>query len=393
MKLSGKNIVITAVVCLSLINIQCKNESEKERSTNPEPSMNSIQQEEFGTTPGGEPVELFTLSNSAGMQVKIITYGGRMISLTAPDREGNHENIVLGLETLDQYLDENPYFGALVGRFANRIADGEFYLDGKKYPLAVNNGENHLHGGEKGFDKVVWKAEKIDSTNSLVLSYLSPDMEEGFPGNLQVKVTYQLNDDNSLDVVYEATTDKKTVVNLTQHSYFNLSANFNNTILDHEVQINADHYLPVTGSMIPTGEIREVQRSYFDFREPKALGEHIDKILEEQQLDRGAGYDHNFVLNDSAESVRFAASVFHPGTGRLMEVFTDMPGIQLYTGNYLDGSLPIPGGQGNYERRTGLCLETQQFPNAPNQENFPPATLEPGEVFKSKTKFKFSVRK
>ena len=390
--MSGKKLFITGIVCLFLINIQCKNRSEADTLTNPNPLMTSIQKEEFGTTPEGEKIDLFTLSNSGGMKVKIINYGGRIISLTAPDRAGKYENVVLGFDSIKHYLEENPYFGALVGRFANRIADGEFYLDGQKFNIAANNGENHLHGGIKGFDKVIWQAETDDSSNSLILSYLSADMEEGYPGNLQVKVTYTLKGDNSLDVVYEATTDKKTVISLTQHSYFNLSANFNNNILDHEMKINADHYLPVNGGMIPTGEFREVQRSFFDFRESKPLALDIDKVLEEQQLELGTGYDHNFVLNNAGEGVRFAASAYHPGSGRLLEIFTDLPGIQLYTGNFLDGTLPIPGGKGNYEKRTGFCLETQQFPDAPNQENFPPATLEPGDVFNSRTTFKFSVK-
>ena len=388
----GKKLLIKCIVCISLINIQCKNGSETDTLPNPDPLMTSIQKEEFGTTPAGEKVDLYTLTNSAGMNVKIITYGGRIISLNTPDKAGNFQNVVLGFDSLDQYLEENPYFGALVGRFANRIAEGEFYLDGQKFSIAANNGENHLHGGIKGFDKVVWKAETIDSSNSLMLSYLSPDMEEGYPGNLQVKVTYTLKDDNSLDVAYEATTDKKTVISLTQHSYFNLSGNFNNNILDHEIKINANHYLPVNGSMIPTGEIREVQRSFFDFRESKPFGEDIDKVLEEQQLELGTGYDHNFVLKNAGEGLRFAASAYHPGSGRLVEIFTDLPGIQFYTGNFLDGTLPIPGGKGHFEKRTGFCLETQQFPDAPNHESFPPATLEPGDVFSSKTTFKFSVR-
>lgn len=391
MKISRNKFFITSIVCLSLINIQCKNKSEEDRSPNPDPLMTSIQKKEFGITPRGEKVDLFTLSNTSGMQVKIITYGGRIISLTAPDQEGNFENVVLGFESLDLYLEENPYFGALVGRYANRIEDGEFYLDGKKYNLAKNNGDNHLHGGVKGFDKVIWEAVPNDPSNSLQLSYLSTDMEEGYPGNLEVKVTYTLKDDNSLEVIYEATTDKKTVVNLTQHSYFNLSGDFSNNILNHEIMINADHFLPVDGSLIPTGEIKEVQRTYFDFRKPKHLGQDIDKVLEEQQLERGLGYDHNFVLNNSDKGIRFAASAYHQESGRLLEVFTDMPGIQLYTGNFLDGTLPIPGENTNYEKRTGFCLETQRFPDAPNQENFPPASLEPGEIFTSKTIFKFSV--
>lgn len=392
MKVSGKRLFITGIVCLSLINIRCKNDSKTDNSTTPNPTMTSIQQEEFGITPEGEKVDLFTLSNSNGMEVKIINYGGRIISLTSPDRLGNYENIVLGFDSLDQYVEENPYFGALIGRFANRIAEGEFYLDGQRFSLAKNNGENHLHGGEKGFDKVIWEAETKDSLNSLELSYLSQDMEEGYPGNLKVKVIYTLNEDNTLDVVYEATTDKKTVINLTQHSYFNLSADFSKNILDHEIEINADHFLPVDGTLIPTGEIKEVQRTLFDFREPKPIGQDIDKILEEQQLERGEGYDHCWVLNNAGEGMRFAASAHHPSSGRLLEVFTDQPGIQLYTGNFLDGTLPIPGTNINYERRTGFCLETQHFPDSPNQENFPPVTLEPGENFTSKTTFKFSVK-
>lgn len=376
-----------------MVNIQCKNAGDKDSNQSPEPIMKSIQQETFGTTPEGEKVDLYTLTNATGMEVRIITYGGRIISLTSPDKTGNYQNVVLGFDNLDQYIEENPYFGALIGRYANRIEKGEFYLDGQKYSLAVNNGENHLHGGDKGFDKVVWQAKVDDATNSLALSYLSRDMEEGYPGELEITVTYTLNDDNSLDVNYQATTSKKTVINFTQHAYFNLSADFSKDILDHEVVINADHYLPVDGTQIPTGEKREVQRTYFDFREPQAIGTHIEKTLEEQQLEHGAGYDHCWVLNEGAPAkFRFAASAYHQGSGRLLEVFTDQPGIQLYTGNHLDGTLPIPGGVGNYERRTGFCLETQNFPDAPNQENFPPATLVPGETFTSITTFKFSVK-
>ena len=392
MKVSGKTLLITAAVSFSLVNIQCRNVGDKDTNQSPDPVMKSIQQEEFGTTPDGETVDLYTLTNSGGMEVKIITYGGRIISLTSPDRSGNYENVVLGFDNLDQYLEENPFFGALIGRYANRIEKGEFYLDGQKYSLAVNNGQNHLHGGDKGFDKVVWQARVIDTANSLVLSYLSPDMEEGYPGELEITVTYSLKDDNSLEVKYEATTSKKTVINFTQHAYFNLSADFSKNILDHELEINANHYLPVDGTQIPTGEIREVQRSYFDFREPVTIGKHIDKILEEQQLERGTGYDHCWVLNEGAgDDAGFAASAYHPGTGRLLEVFTDQPGVQLYTGNHLDGTLPIPGGKGYFQKRTGFCLETQNFPDAPNQESFPPATLEPGETFSSVTTFRFSV--
>lgn len=354
--------------------------------------MASIQHKDFGTTSEGETISLYTLSNTTGMQVEIITYGGRIISWTAPDRSGNFENVVLGFDSMDQYEKENPYFGALTGRFANRIAGGEFYMDGIKYTLPVNNGINHLHGGNRGFDKVVWDAQVDETNNSLRLTYLSKHMEEGYPGNLKTIVIYSLKDDNSLEVAYEASTDKKTVLNLTQHSYFNLSANFNNTILDHEVSINANKFLPVNGSMIPTGEIREVERTPFDFREGKAIGKDIDRTLEFQQLEIGEGYDHCWVLNNSASGLRFAASAYHPGSGRFLEVFTEEPGMQLYTGNFLDGSLPQKGGTGTYNRRTGFCFETQKYPDAPNQETFPSAILEAGEKFTSKTIFKFSVK-
>lgn len=354
--------------------------------------MASLQKKEFGTTPAGEKIDLFILKNSNGMEVKIINYGGRIISLTAPDKNGEFKNVVLNFDSLKEYTNENPYFGALIGRYGNRIADGEFYLDGERFTLPKNNGENHLHGGEKGFDRVVWNTEIDTAGNSLKLSYLSEHLEQGYPGNLETYVTYTLKEDNSLEVFYEATTDKKTVVNLTQHSYFNLSGDFNSTILDHEVQINADEYLPIDGSFIPTGEYRQVERSPFDFRNPKKLDQDIDNVLEYQQIERGKGYDHCFVLNEKESGVRFAASAHHPETGRFLEVFTDQPGIQLYTGNFLDGTLTRPGGTGTYARRSGFCLETQHFPDSPNQKNFPPTTLEPGQKYSTTTIFKFSVK-
>ncbi|MGI0105747.1 aldose epimerase family protein [Salinimicrobium sp. WS361] len=377
---------------LALAFVQCKNENKDSQTV--EGDINSVNNanvlmEEYGTTPNGENVEQYTLKNESGMEVKIITYGGRITSLTAPDANGNYEDVVLGFDSLEQYLEDNPFFGALIGRFGNRIANGKFSLDGEEYTLAQNDGQNHLHGGEKGFDKVVWTVEEADST-SLKLSYVSEDMEEGYPGRLETVVTYTLNDDNSLDVDYEATTDKKTVLNLTQHAYFNLSGDFSNTILDHEIEINADQYLPVTENLIPTGELRDVANTPFDFREPKQIGKDID--ANNEQLQRAGGYDHNWVLNEQDGGMRFAASAYHPESGRMLEVHTTEPGIQFYSGNFLDGSLPLQYGDGNYEKRSGFCLETQHYPDSPNQENFPSVVLEPGETYATKTTFKFSVK-
>lgn len=379
------------LLILALAFVQCKNEN-KETQTLDEDTTNVDQEvlkEDFGTTPDGEQVEQYTLRNENGMEVKIITYGGRITSLTAPDAEGNYEDVVLGFNSLDQYLEDNPFFGALIGRFGNRIANGKFSLDGEEYTLAQNDGQNHLHGGEKGFDKVIWSVEEA-GPRMLKLSYVSEDMEEGYPGKLETIVTYTLNDDNSLDVDYEATTDKKTVLNLTQHAYFNLSGDFSESILDHEIKINADQYLPVTENLIPTGELQDVENTPFDFREPKQVGEEIDASNE--QLKRAGGYDHNWVLNEQDSAMRFAASAHHPESGRFMEVHTTEPGIQFYSGNFLDGTLPLQYGDGNYEKRSGFCLETQHYPDSPNQENFPSVVLEPGQTYTSKTSFKFSVK-
>ncbi len=393
MKIVNRRTCIAGLICLALINVQCKNEN-KEQPENSDQSAqkdNPVLKTDFGSTPDGEPVELYTLRNKNGIEVEIITYGGRITSLKAPDKDGNFENVVLGFDSIENYTSDNPYFGALIGRYGNRIAKGEFTLDGETYTLPKNDGENHLHGGVKGFDKVVWQAEEGDENNSLKLTYISEDMEQGYPGNLETVVVYKLNEDNSLDVTYEATTDKKTVVNLTQHAYFNLSANFDQKILDHLIEINADEFLPVNQTLIPTGEMKEVEGTAFDFREPKLIGEDISKDNEEEQLRLGQGYDHNWILNDQGSGMRFAASAHHPESGRFMEVHTDEPGIQLYTGNFLDGTLPQPNG-GTYAHRTGFCLETQHYPNSPNEENFPSVVLEPGETYSSKTSFKFSVK-
>ena len=349
-----------------------------------------IEKIQFGKTIDGIDVEQYIMSNNKGMEISIIDYGGIITSWTAADKKGDYKDIVLGFNTLAEYEAETPYFGALIGRYSNRIAEGKFNLEGQEYTLAVNNGVNHIHGGLKGFDKVVWDAKTIlnDSTVSLELSYLSKDMEEGYPGNLKAKVTYTLNNEDELSVIYEATTDKPTIVNLTQHSYFNLTADFNQDILGHEIVINADSYLPVDDTLIPTGEFREVNKTPFDFRKSKAIGKQIND--ENAQLEIGNGYDHCWVLNDQDKGLRFVASAYEAVSGRLLEVYSDKPGIQFYTGNFLDGTLPTKS-KGTYQIRTGFCLETQHYPNSPNQDNFPSVILIPGNKYKSKTVFRLST--
>jgi aldose 1-epimerase len=336
-------------------------------------------------------VDQFILSTKKGMEISIITYGGIITSWTAEDKNGDYKDIVLGYNTLAEYEAETPYFGALIGRYGNRIAKGKFNIDGQEYMLAVNNGVNHLHGGLKGFDKVVWNAKtKVnDSTASLELSYLSKDMEEGYPGNLETKVTYTLNNNDELSVKYEAKTDKPTIVNLTQHSYFNLTADFNQPILDHELVINANLFLPVDSTLIPTGELRNVTETPFDFRSSKPIGKQIN--AENIQIKNGLGYDHCWVLNDQEKGVRFVASAHEPVSGRLLEIFSDEPGIQFYSGNFLDGTLPSKN-KGTYQHRTGFCLETQHYPDSPNQKDFPSVRLNPGESYQSHTVFRFSVK-
>ena len=350
----------------------------------------TIDKTQFGKTMEGTDVDQYILSNNKGMEVRIITYGGIITSWTAVDKNGDYKDIVLGYNTLAEYEAETPYFGALIGRYGNRIAGGKFKIDDQEYTLAANNGVNHLHGGLKGFDKVVWDAKTIinDSTVSLELSYLSKDMEEGYPGNLNTKVTYTLNNDDELSVSYEATTDKPTIVNLTQHSYFNLTADFNQDVLDHEIVINADSFLPVDNSLIPTGEFRDVNKTPFDFRKPKAIGQQISD--KNTQLENGMGYDHCWVLNDQDKGLRFVASAYEPASGRMLEVFSDEPGIQFYSGNFLDGTLPNKS-NGTYQHRTGFCFETQHYPDSPNQKNFPSVRLNPGEKYNSKTVFRLSA--
>lgn len=394
MKLPNNCLYSIGILLLSLIFVQCKNANKEEKSNANEmdtkiEARGKLVKKPFGNTPDGDQVDQYTLTNANGMEVKIITYGGRITSLKAPDQNDKFENVVLGFDSLEQYLEDNPFFGALIGRFGNRIAKGKFSLDGNEFTLAKNDGSNHLHGGEKGFDKVVWKAEEAGEL-SLKLTYVSEDMEEGYPGRLETTVTYTLTQDNALEVEYEATTDKTTVVNLTQHAYFNLSGDFSNKILDHKLRINADEFVPVDETLIPTGELTSVAGTPFDFREAKVVAQDIEN--ENQQLSRGKGYDHCWVLNDQDKGMRFAASAYHEDSGRMLEVYTDEPGIQFYSGNFLDGTLPQAGGEGTYGHRSGFCLETQHYPDSPNQKGFPSVKLEPGETYSSKTSFKFSTK-
>ncbi|OON69299.1 aldose epimerase family protein [Hymenobacter sp. CRA2] len=350
----------------------------------------------FGKTADGTEAQLYTLTNAHGLQATISNYGGTLTSLLVPDKNGKLGDVVLGFDDLAgytsaQYLQEGPYFGALIGRYGNRIKQGKFTLDGKQYTLATNNAPNHLHGGKRGFDKVLWQAQPGTSADgqTLTLSYLSKDGEEGYPGNLQVKVVYTLTNNDALRLEYTATTDKPTVLNLTNHSYFNLNHGQAKNALDHQLTLNADRYTVVDNTAIPTGELRAVQGTPFDFRQPHVIGERI------KQVGGGGpgGYDHNWVLADQmrAEPVATAA-VFEPVTGRTMDVYTDQPGVQFYSGNFLKGSLKGKGGTA-YVQNYGFCLETQHFPDSPNQPKFPSTTLRPGETYHTVTEYRFGVRK
>ena len=351
-----------------------------------------ITRSDFGKTPEGQNVELFTLTNSMGMEAKITTYGGIVVSLTAPDRNRKFADVVLGFNDLESYLKGHPYFGAIIGRYGNRIAKGRFSLKGAEYKLAANNGPNHLHGGVKGFDKVVWTPNPTTTKTGaiLTLTYLSKDGEEGYPGNLNVKVVYTLTNNNELRIDYSATTDKDTVINLTHHSYFNLAGEGNGDILSHQVTLHALSFLPTDATSIPTGEIRGAAKSPFDFRTAKAIGERINQ--EDQQLKFGSGYDQNWIVNGRPGRLRIAAEVFEPTSGRLMQVWTTEPGIQFYTGNFLDGTLTGKSGK-PYPRRSGFCLETQHYPDSPNQPRFPTTTLRKGATYKSTTIYRFLARK
>lgn len=377
----------TAFLSLTTAALLLSGCAEKKKET---PMSSSITKASFGKTADGAPVDLYTLKNASGMEVAIATFGGRIVSLKAPGRDGQFADVVLGFDNMDGYLGDNPYFGALVGRYGNRIAKGQFKLDGKSYKLAINNGVNSLHGGLKGFDKAVWTAREVPGGDpSVELTYLSKDGEEGYPGSLTEKVTYTLTAANELKIEYSATTDKDTVVNVTNHSYFNLAGQGHGDILSHVVQLNAAKFTPVDAGLIPTGELKNVEGTPFDFRQPTVIGSRIN--AEDEQIKRGGGYDHNFVVDGAPGTLRLAARVSEPTSGRVLEVSTTEPGVQFYTGNFLDGTVKGKGGVA-YAKRSGFCLETQHFPDSPNHPDFPTATLKPGAEYKSTTVLKFSVK-
>ena len=350
----------------------------------------SVELHHYGTLADGSEVTLATLRNTNGVELDIISYGGIITRLVVPDAEGKPGDIVLGLDTLQDYVTSNPYFGAIIGRYGNRIANGRFTLDGKTYQLATNDGANHLHGGVQGFDKKNWAMEPFVTEHNagVVMTLTSPDGDQAYPGKLEARVTYQLNNDNELDMRFSATTDKPTIVNLTQHSYFNLAGS--GDVLGHELMINADRFTPVAEGLIPTGELRPVEGTPFDFRQAKPIGQDIQK--DDEQLERGHGYDHNYVLKSQADDqLVLAARVTEPTTGRVLEVLTVEPGVQFYSGNFLDGTLTGKGT--TYQYRSGFCLEPQHFPDSPNQPGFPSTTLRPGQHYSSRIVYRFSTNR
>jgi aldose 1-epimerase len=353
----------------------------------------TINRAPFGKLPDGTAVEVLTLTNAHGVEVRAITYGGIIVSLRVPDRNGQLDDVVLGYDSLDGYLRSSPYFGAIVGRYGNRIAGARFVLDGTTYRLAANDGRNHLHGGIKGFDKVVWEASPFqsDSGVGVAFTHTSPDGDEGYPGTLRVQVRYTLTDRDELIVDYDATTDKATPLNLTQHTYFNLAGDGRRDVLDHVVWINADGFTPVDSALIPTGSIDSVAGTPLDFRTPTAIGARIEQDYPQLRVGAG-GYDHNFVLRREGGGLGHAARVEEPTTGRTLDLYTTEPGLQFYAGNFLDGSITAKGGH-VYRRRFGFCLETQHYPDSPNHPQFPSTILRPGDEYQSRTVFAFGVAK
>jgi aldose 1-epimerase len=351
----------------------------------------SMTKQSFGKTPDGTEVFLYTLRNNDGMEARITNYGGIVVSLMVKDRNGKSTDIVLGFDSLPSYIKDTPYFGALIGRYGNRIGKGTFQLGGVKHTLAANNGPNHLHGGLKGFDKVVWSVDEKAGVpgEKLVLTYVSKDGEEGYPGNLTVRVVYSVTSNNELRIDYSASTDKATVVNLTHHSYFNLTGSGSGSIMNHELFIDAGRFTPVDSGLIPTGELRNVEGTPMDFSTQTAIGFRINDTSE--QMQKGGGYDHNWVLNKPLGSLGLAARVYENTSGRMMEVLTTEPGLQFYSGNFLDGTHVGKGGV-RYQHRSGFCLETQHYPDSPNKPDFPTTVLEPGKNYTSTTIYRFSVK-
>ena len=364
--------------------IACNNSDTEKENTKTEKSKASIMEKSFGNYENKAITE-YTITNVNGMQVGVINYGGIITKVITPDKTGKLGDVVTGFENLDGFLQKGvPYFGALIGRYGNRIANAKFSLDGKDYTLAANNGVNSLHGGNKGYDKVYWNIEKQAGDSSLKLTYTSKDGEEGYPGTLNIEVLYTLTSANELKIEYTATTDKATPINLTSHAYFNLSAGADSTILGHDLVLNANQFTPVDTTLIPTGVLQDVKGGAMDFNTAKPIGRDIAQVT--------GGYDHNWVLNKTGNDLTFAASLYHPGSGRLMEVFTTEPGIQFYSGNFLDGTLTNTKGGAKYVKHYALCLETQHFPNSPNQPNFPSTILKPGETYKHTCIYKFSTK-
>ncbi|MCF1716790.1 galactose mutarotase [Flavihumibacter sp. RY-1] len=373
--------ILATAAALSMGSAACNNESKEEQPAKPQAG---ISKQAWGAA-NGQPVDLYTLRNSKGTVVTITNYGGIVTSFLAKDKNDSVASVVVGFDSIEPYLLSHPYFGSIIGRYGNRIGAGKFSIGNKNYTLATNNGANHLHGGVVGFDKVIWTAAPVvDSLPSLKLSYLSKDGEEGYPGNLQVTVTYTLTEEDGLKIQYEATTDQATPVNLTNHSYFNLTGDTKEPIFNHQLQLNADAYTPVDNGLIPTGEIRQVAGTPFDFRSPMPIGSRIDSVP--------GGYDHNYVLNNADGSLRKVAHLTEPVSGRFLEVWTTEPGVQFYSGNFLDGKFSNHTGT-PVQLHTALCLETQHFPDSPNKKEFPSTILEPGKKYYTETVYKVGVSK
>lgn len=381
--------LVSLFLLVNLFSISCRN---KETKTEME-----VKKEFFGKTTDGQNVDIYTLTNKSGMKVKIINYGATVVSLTAPDRNGKFEDVVLGYDNIEGYEADKSYFGSIVGRYGNRIGKGKFKLDGKEYQLSINNGENHLHGGTIGFNKKVWevigysdiKYNNLMGGSFITMKYISKDGEEGYPGTVELTVNYTLSKDNELSINYTALSDKNTIINPTHHSYFNLTGDPNKTILDHELMIDADNFTPVDKGLIPTGKFADVTNTPMDFRKPNKIGVRINENYE--QLKFGLGYDHNWVLNKHQELEPMIATVYEPTSGRFMEVWTNQPGIQFYCGNFLDGKVKGKNGV-MYQYRTGLCLEAQHYPDSPNKPDWPSVVLKPGDVYRQATIYKFSTK-
>ncbi len=351
---------------------------------------NSVQKKYFGTLTSGQKIYSYTLTNSHSMSAEIINYGATVVKLKVPDKNGKIGDVILGYDSLSGYVNGSSFFGGTIGRYGNRIGKGRFTIDGKKYQVTINDGENSLHGGIKGFNKEVWKAKIVkEDPPTVEFTYVSPDGDQGYPGTLTATVRFNLTEKNGLEINYKATTDKPTIVNLTNHCYFNLTANPENTILNQVLMIKANYFTPIDSEFIPTGEIRSVKGTPMDFRKPTVVGSRIHDNY--RQLKNGRGYDHNFVLDNYNGKVREVATVYDPGSGRFMKVFTDQPGLQFYSGNFLDGTTKGKYGI-YYKHRTALCLECQHFPDSPNHKNFPSTVLRPGHVYRQTTIYQFSVK-